>query len=259
MQRFFIPQPDGYQIDQTIVFSDEVAHQVRNVLRMGVGELVCVLDNVGGVYEVGVTAVSRNQVIGKVLSKKAAGGEPDVQVTLYQSLTRREKFEWVLQKGTELGIRNFIPIVTQRSLVQDIMIKPRKLVRWQKIVMEAAEQSQRSIMPQVNSPLPFAEAIHQSRANDLSLIAWVFEQDSNIEEDSIYEEDSNIKAVLNRQASPKTVSLFIGPEGGFTKAEIENGRSQKLVPFTLGPRILRTETAALVASALVLHELGELA
>ncbi|KAA3664789.1 MAG: 16S rRNA (uracil(1498)-N(3))-methyltransferase [Chloroflexi bacterium] len=259
MQRFFIPQPNGYQIDQTIVFSDEVAHQVRNVLRMGVGELVCVLDNEGGVYEVGVTAVSRNQVTGKILSKQAAWGEPDVQVTLYQSLTRREKFEWVLQKGTELGIRNFIPIVTQRSLVQDITIKPRKLARWQKIVMEAAEQSQRSIMPKVSSPLLFAEAIHQSQANDLSLIAWIFERGSNVEKDPNIEKDSNLKAVLNRWPSLKTVALFIGPEGGFAEAEIENGRSHGLVPFSLGPRVLRTETAALVASTLILHELGDLA
>jgi 16S rRNA (uracil1498-N3)-methyltransferase len=252
MQRFFIPQPNGYQIGQTIVFSDEVAHQVRTVLRMGVGELVCVLDNVGGMYEVGVTAVSRNQVTGKVLSKQAATGEPDVHVTLYQSLTRREKFEWVLQKGTELGIQTFVPIVTQRSLVQDVKIKPNKLARWQKIIIEAAEQSQRGILPKVNSPILFAEAVHQSQANNLSLIASVFEEDSN------FETNQNLKTILNRHASPQNIALFIGPEGGFTDEEVENGRFHGLIPFSLGPRVLRTETAALVASALILHELGEL-
>ena len=247
MQRFFIPQPEGYQLDQTLIFSDEAAHQVRHVLRMGVGELVWVLDNVGGLYEVGLTAVSRNQVTGRVLSKEAARGEPELHLTLFQSLTKRDKFEWVLQKGTEIGVSTFVPIVTQRSLVQDETIKPGKLVRWQKIVTEAAEQSHRGKMPIVNSPLLFAEALPQAQRGDLSLIAC------------LAEEDAQLQAVLNRQSSPKTVALFIGPEGGFSAEEIENGRSHGLIPLTLGPRILRTETAALVASALVLYELGELA
>ncbi len=247
MQRFFMPQPAGYQINQTIVFAEETAHQVRNVLRMGVGESVGVLDNVGGLYEVRLTAVSRSHVTGQVLSKQAARGEPGVHLTLFQSLTNRDKFEWVLQKGTELGISTFVPIVTQRSLVQDVKIKSGKLARWQKIVTEAAEQSHRGKMPIVNSPLLFAEALHQSQANDLSLIACTTE------------EDTTLKAVLDRASSPKTAALFIGPEGGFAAEEVENGRSHGLIPFTLGLRILRTETAALAASALVLHELGELA
>jgi len=246
MQRFFIPQSAGYQIDQRIVFPDEAAHQLRAVLRKAVGDQVWVLDNVGGLYEVVLTAVSRAQITGKILTKQPAGGEPQVKLTLFQSLTKRDKFEWVLQKGTELGVHCFVPVVTQRTLVQDVQIKPGKLQRWQKIVTEGAEQSRRGCVPVVASALQFAAAFPQAAAFDLSLIAWEGEQ------------KVNLPTILGHKPAPQTVALFIGPEGGFTEEEVENGRYHGLIPFTLGDRILRTETAAIVASALILHELGEL-
>ena len=246
MQRFFIPHPTGYFPDQIIDFPDEVAHQMRAVMRMRVGEQVCVLDNLGGLYDVTLTAVSRSQVSGQVNAKRAAAGEPMVKLTLFQSMTKRDKFEWVLQKGTELGVVDFVPIVTQRSLVQELAIKSNKLARWQKIVTEAAEQSQRGKLPIVNKPISVEGAFKQSGAFDISLIACVSEK------------QASIASLLRQHQDIRTVALFIGPEGGFTDVEVENGRLCGLQTFTMGERVLRTETAALAATALILHELGEL-
>jgi 16S rRNA (uracil1498-N3)-methyltransferase len=247
MPRFFIPQPDGYQIDQMISFPDEMAHQIRHVLRMESGNSVVVLDNVGSAYEVVLTAVTRQSVTGRVQTKQDVDGEPAVNLTLFQSLTKRDKFEWILQKGTELGVTTFVPVVTNRSIVQDCKIKPNKLVRWQKIVTEAAEQSQRGRLPVVQKPQRLQYAFADTQSFDLSLIAWVAET------------NQSLSSVLNKNSPPKHVALFIGPEGGFSEGEIENGRIHNIIPFTMGKRILRTETAAIVASTLVLHELGELA
>ena len=247
MQRFFIPHPTGYQIDQVITFPDELAHQIRSVLRMSVGGMVFVLDNEGGLYEVALTAVTRTHVTGKVLAKQTAPGELAVKITLFQSLTKRDKFEWILQKGTELGVDAFVPIVTQRSLVQDVKIKSNKLTRWQKIVTEAAEQSHRGKCPTVANPSKLDDAIEQSRNFDLALIAWVAEK------------QESLKSILQQHPDAKTIALFIGPEGGFTEEEVENGRNAGIIPFTLGNRILRTETAALAATTIILHESGEFA
>lgn len=247
MHRFFIPNPAGYQVNQSLLFPDDVAHQVRAVLRMRVGEQVVVLDNAGGMYEVGLTAVSRNQVTGAVLRRKPAHGEPAVSITLFQSYTRREKFEWILQKGSEVGVCGFMPIVTERSLVQTIPLKQSRLVRWQKIVREAAEQSRRGMIPQVFPPMAYRDALQQAQAADLILIAWAA--------------DGTRLALPQLWAlhpRPASIALFIGPEGGFTEREIEDGRLHNAIPITLGSRILRTETAAIIAPALILHELGNL-
>ncbi|NJN53352.1 MAG: 16S rRNA (uracil(1498)-N(3))-methyltransferase [Anaerolineae bacterium] len=145
MHHFFIPPKNI--TERQVILTGEQARQVAQVLRMRVGEQVMVLDNTGWQYEVRLTAVSREQVNADIIEKRLAEGEPAMHITLYMALLKREKFEWVLQKGTEVGVSRFVPVITQRTLAQDTEIKAGKQERWQKILIEAAEQSRRGRIP----------------------------------------------------------------------------------------------------------------
>jgi 16S rRNA (uracil1498-N3)-methyltransferase len=180
--------------------------------------------------------------VGEAVAKRPSPNEPAIQLTLYQALMKRDKFEWVLQKGTEIGVTHFVPLVTQRSLVQDIDIKESKQLRWQKILTEAAEQSGRGCIPTLHPPQTLAEALAAHPAQR-GLIAW---------EEA---EGLTIRGALAGGERPSQISLFIGPEGGFAAEEVAAAQVAGIQAITLGKRILRAETAALVASALILHEL----
>jgi 16S rRNA (uracil1498-N3)-methyltransferase len=247
MHRFFVVEKNlrGKQVFLT----GRQAHQIRNVLRMKPGDHIIVLDNTGCEYTVVLTKVGRQDVVGEVISQRQAQAEPKMQITLYQSLLAREKFEWVLQKCTEVGVTKFVPMITERSIVRrPDAITSRKLSRWRDIIAEAAEQSGRGLIPQLNAPVNFADALCRLGDFDRCLIGTLAADGSNIRE-----------ILQTRETKPVAVALFIGPEGGFTDGEIADTCSKGATAFSLGKRILRTETAAVVASAVILYELGELA
>jgi len=245
MHRFFVAR-EAIQ-NGRVELPAEQAHQVRNVLRMKPGQCVVVLDNEGWEYEVSLDQVGRQQVAGEITGQRPVANEPVVQITLYQSLMKREKFEWVLQKGSEIGVSHFVPLITRRSIVQKPgAITPKKMARWQRIVTEAAEQSRRGRVPTIGTAVSFAEAVDSLDRTQIALIPWEESADLDVR-----------TALANHKA--KEIALFIGPEGGFAAEEIEYAGKQGAIPITLGPRILRAETAALVTAALVLYELGELA
>ena len=243
MHRFFVDP--GSISHRAVRFDDDQAHQMRRVLRLRRGDAVLVLDGRGWQYEVMLDEVSHARVTGQVGERTEATGEPAVRLSLFQSLLRREKFEWVLQKGTELGVARFMPVITRRSLVRDIEdVTPEKLNRWRRIIKEAAEQSGRGLLPELAPPLPYAAAVNEARATGHAIIAW--EGVTHM----------NIRDAL--QAGATNIALFIGPEGGFDPDEITEAVDAGCVAVTLGRRILRTETAAIVGTTLILHELGEL-
>ncbi len=227
---------------ERVVLPAQIAHQIRNVLRLRPGAAILVLDNSGNEFEVLLRQVDRQQVVGEAVAKRPSPNEPSVQLTLYQALMKRDKFECVLQKGTEIGVSRFVPIVTQRSLVQGIDIKASKQARWHKIITEAAEQSRRGRIPELHPPQTLAQAL-ANQPNQPGLIAWEEEKQLGLREGLV-----SVKR-------PSHISLFIGPEGGFASEEVEAAQSVGIRAITLGRRILRAETAALVAAALILHEL----
>ena len=243
MHRFFV-RNESLQAEQ-VVLPGQQAHQIRNVLRAKPGDRIIVLDNTGYEYIVTLTDVTAQQVVGRVMDKQWSQAEPRTQITLYQSLLAREKFEWVLQKCTEVGVIRFVPMVTERSIVRRAdTVTPRRLSRWQRILTEAAEQSGRGIIPQIEAAAPFAHVVSGLAGFDRRLIG------------SPQESGLSLRELLRASgAKPATVALLIGPEGGFANEELEAARAAGAISFSLGPRILRTETAAVVASALILHEL----
>jgi 16S rRNA (uracil1498-N3)-methyltransferase len=247
MHRFFVSE-ESLQGKQ-VVFTGRQAHQIRNVLRIKSGDHVIVLDNTGCEYTVVLTKVGRQDVVGEVVSRQQVQAEPRTQITLYQSLLAREKFEWVLQKCTEVGVTKFVPMITGRSIVRRTdAITSRKLSRWRDIITEAAEQSGRGQIPQLDAPVNFVDAVCRLGDFDHCLIG------------TLGAAGSSVRDILRTgDTEPATVALFIGPEGGFTDDEIADACSKGATAFSLGKRILRTETAAVVASAVILYELGELA
>jgi len=243
MHRFFLPAQ--LLAAETVVFPDDTARQVRSVLRLRPGQRVIGLDNQGYAYTLELVEVGQ-QVRAVVVERSATTGEPGTRLMLYLGLTQREKFEFVLQKAVELGAAVIVPVITSRALVQDARDVEKKAERWQRILQEAAEQSGRGRIPVLGAPLRFDAAVQDARErHDLSLIAWE-------EEDSL-----SLGAALAADQRER-VAVFVGPEGGFSEEEITRAREAGILPVTLGPRILRMETAALVAVALVMYELGEM-
>jgi 16S rRNA (uracil1498-N3)-methyltransferase len=183
-----------------------------------------------------------------VRARRAVHTEPHRSLTLYQCLLKGDRFEWVLQKGTELGVSRFVPVLSQRTVLRDPLRVEKKRPRWEQIIREAAEQSHRGHLARLAPPLAFPEACEQgAAAHDLALIPW--------EEAT----EPGLLSLLSGLPSPvQRVALVIGPEGGFTRAEVDAAQRHGLQVVTLGPRVLRSETASVAALAIVLSALGEM-
>ena len=242
--RFFISASDLK--GDRVRLSPEQSHQVQHVLRLKPGDTIVVLDGAGVEYDVTLTTVGSRETVGQVTSSRTARGEPTVEVTLFQSVLAREKFEWVLQKGAEVGVSRFVPILTERSLVRVRQIEETKRTRWRRILAEAAEQSHRGRIPEIEEIVTWKDAVLQLGHFDRALIATTSGSTRTLKE-----------ALRSADKLPASVAILIGPEGGFSDDEVSQACENGAVPINLGPRILRTETAAMVVPALVLYELGD--
>ncbi|MGC9334089.1 MAG: RsmE family RNA methyltransferase [Anaerolineae bacterium] len=252
MQRFFVP-PAWIQAN-VVTLSGSQAFQIDRVLRMQVGDTIIVLDNSGWEIETELTEVGPKLVRGQVQHRRLCAAEPRTKISLFQSVPKSRRFELVLQKGTELGIVEFVPIVSERCIISDLEDVEKRRDRWESIIQEAAEQSHRGRKPALRRATFFPQACEQARqTSGLSLILWP-EEDRR----SLREVMRNPLPSRSHSWPPFTINLFIGPEGGFTTGEVALARRYGLLPVTLGPRILRTETAGFVATAALLFELGDL-
>lgn len=244
MHHFFLthtPITPGQPVDLT-----PLAHQLRSVLRLSPGETILLLDNAGFAYPTKIEQLDKTHAEGRVLSREMAAGEPPVFLSLYLCVLKADKFEWVLQKGVEMGVSRFVPVISSRTIVRPAEKISRKYARWQAIIREAAEQCGRGRLPVLDDPLDWSGAVKQP--SGLRLMPW-----EAAERDSI-----GLGAALERAGSPVACSLLIGPEGGIEATEAAEAVAAGWQAVTLGPRILRAETAALIAAGLILHRLGDL-
>lgn len=247
MHRFFVATIENDQV----IFSAEQARQIRQVLRLGVGERVtALLDGAGWEAEAELVQVEKKGVTAVVRHKHPVTTEPTIQLTLYQSLLKRDNFEWVLQKGTEIGVSRFVPLISERTVAQP----PHKAERWQRIVVEAAEQSGRGCIPQILPPARLTDVLANWPPDAIGLMPAIAAEQATIASVLANTVTSTSSVTASSvTAEPVEAAVFIGPEGGWTEDEVENGRSAGLIPVTLGKRILRAETAAIVAAALVMQ------
>ena len=246
MPRFFVPAE--WLEKEEVTITGPLVHRLRNVLRLKPGAHVILLDNSGWEHQMEVTHVSSQRVEGHVVHKSVATTEPRTKITLYQALLKLSKFESVLQKNTELGIVGFVPMITERCIIGSLEdISKTKTERWWRILVEAAEQSRRGRLPTLRPAAMFPAACEDAARGGLTLIPW--------EE----EKERSLRSVLRAtERPPFSINLVIGPEGGFTPEELAHAQLYGALPITLGPRILRAETAGLVTAAAILHELGDL-
>jgi 16S rRNA (uracil1498-N3)-methyltransferase len=250
MNRFFLPT-DCINAGE-VRFPENISHQISQVLRLKTGEEIVVLDNSGFEYRVEIVQVSAHAVTGKITARQPALAEPAGRVTLYLSLTQREKFEWMLQKCTEAGAAAFVPVISSRGLVQTEQDASSKLERWRRIICEAAEQSGRGLLPTLSHAIKFGQALQTVDPDQLVLFLWEKEKSLSLREAiSTYLQHSTTN-------TDRKAAIFIGPEGGYSDQEADLARRSGSVLVTMGKRILRMETAALVATALTLYEFGDM-
>lgn len=242
MHRFFISL-EAFTGD-AVTITGGAARQITRVLRLKPGNRIVLLDNTGLEYETVITSIGRDEVKGKIVKKAPGVAEPGVNVTLCQALIKADKFEFVLQKGTELGVSAFLPFTSERCVVA----KPseEKMARWHAVVREAAEQCGRAVLPVLYPPTDFESLCQPSPMP--SMILWEHEASQGL--------SRALKGAAFRETH--VFRLLVGPEGGFTDAEMEMARRQEIVPVGLGKRILRAETAGLAAVSAIMYEMGEL-
>ncbi len=258
MHRFFV-QATAISGD-SVTLPEPTVHQIRNVLRLQVGDEIAVLDDSGWEYYVELSSIGLSEAQGVIKRKTLCRSEPRTKLTLYQSLLKGDKFEWILQKGTELGVVEFVPVVANRCVIGSVDdVSKTRLQRWQRIILEAAEQSQRGKLPRLQEPLLFAQACERGRRADLALMPFEGEHTRSIA--TMLAPDATPVTIQGKTSTlrrPFSLSVYIGPEGGFTPREVDQAVQYGIVPVSLGRRILRAETAALASAAIILYQLEEM-
>lgn len=242
MHRFFL-DPDQFN-DGTVLFPEGISRQIRKVLRLDIKkDAVIVLDNSGWEYFVQLDGSKGNQLQGHIIDQEEGRSEPLVSLTLCYSQTRREKIEWILQKGTELGVSKFVPFVSSRSLVQNLHQNSARQERLEAIIREACEQSQRSKLPLLYAVHDFEAMLQATQDCSLRLIAW---------EGTALVKMVDIEMVRKlSDHEQKSIALLIGPEGGFSNEEVDLAEKYGYQQISLGNRILRMETACIAGSAII--------
>lgn len=242
MHRFFIPQL--YNEEMSITGVD--AKHIGKVLRMQPGDKLQVVSDDGVSALAEVTAISESTVTVRCLEVLAESHEPAVKITLAQGLAKGEKMDFIIQKAVELGAYSIVPVAMEHSVVRlDGAKADKKVERWQKIAEAAAKQSKRDIIPQVQA----VQSVSQMLANNncrTKIIAYECE------------DRMSLKTALREAGQLDDLLLIIGPEGGISEGELSKAREAGAVPVSLGRRILRAETAGLVAMSAIFYETGDL-
>lgn len=250
MQHFFV-SPDQVGKGQIVVKGSDVNH-MKNVLRMGAGEELTVSDGNNGKYLCVIDHYEGNEKESMVaylniMEEQESDSELESRIFLFQGLPKQDKMEFIVQKAVELGVFEIVPVATKRAVVKlDEKKSRKKMERWQEIAKSAAKQSGRGIIPFVGPVLSFKEALELSRELDVVLIPYELAED--------IQETKNVISQISRGQS---VGIFIGPEGGFDKEEIELAVLAGAKPITLGKRILRTETAGVTAMSILMFHLEQ--
>lgn len=244
MARFFVPQA-AIKGKNVIITGPDVKHITR-VLRLEPGDFISVITD-GREYTAVIKEAEAREVRCEITGEETVNSESPLEIHLYQGLPKGEKMELIIQKSTELGVFQIVPVICDRSIVKlDRKKAQEKQQRWQRVAEEAAKQSRRTGVPIVTEPVDFREAV--GLVNDgPGIVPWEQEAAQGIK-----------RVLLPLRGKTKKIAIFIGPEGGLTSGEIELAKAQGIIPVSLGSRILRTETAGIAAAAIVQYELGDL-
>lgn len=245
MQHFFVT-PDMVNDTEIYIEGQDVNH-MKNVLRMKIGELVEISDGNNLKYLCEVAEYEPERAVLKIVERKEADTELPSKLYLFQGLPKNDKMELIVQKAVELGAYEIIPVSMKRCVVRlDAKKASKKVERWNSISESAAKQAGRSIIPEVTEVLSYEQALEKAKGLDLTLVPYELAEGM--------EETKQLVAKIQRGQS---VGIFIGPEGGFERDEIERAIEGGASIVTLGRRILRTETAGLTMLSVLMFHLEE--
>lgn len=240
MPRFFVDS----NVNDTLCLEGADAIHISKSLRMKTGDELIICDKNETDHRCIITNIENNSIFLKVIESTHCINEPNIYVTLYQAIPKADKMDLIVQKCVELGVDKIVPVVTERCISRpDTKSINKKIIRWQKISEEAAKQSRRGKIPKIEFLINLECAAKKSQESDCSLVFYELN-------------GKKINDIINH--SPKTISIFIGPEGGFTEQEIFILSSYNVIPATLGKRILRTETAPIAALSIIMYETGNM-
>ncbi len=244
-ESFFV-HPEDIQGNFLVIRGEEFRH-ISRVLRKRVGDVLIAVDGFGNSYEFGIVSIGKDFVRGEIQKKWRRRNEPLTNVILGQALIKNPRFDWLLEKTTELGVSTFLPVFSEFTIIEP---DKDRLKRWNRILMAAVKQSGRSVLPQIAEPHSFEEVVNQLEAVPVKILPEM-------------EGKTSIQSVLQtylkiKRLPPREVAVLIGPEGGFSPSETRLAKGAGFEIVSLGARRLRAETAAIAASCQVLTFLEEL-
>jgi 16S rRNA (uracil1498-N3)-methyltransferase len=251
----FLP-PEQLTSDQINIIGDQARH-LALVLKSQPGDTVTVFDGNGSKYECRLTVVRKKEVLAEIISKEPYSTESPASITLAQGLPKGDKMDFIIQKSTELGVRRIIPLITERSQVRHT----HKTGRWRKIAISASQQSGRDKVPEVGEPAALEnyldEIIPPAARGYIEDIKGVkLDAGTCIILSEEYKK-RNLKQALTSADDTSLITILVGPEGGFSKEEVSAAVEKGFIEVSLGPRILRTETASIAAISIIQYELGD--
>ncbi|WP_068782113.1 RsmE family RNA methyltransferase [Paenibacillus sp. GM2] len=251
MQRYFI-ESEQFGEQQVVITGDDARH-IGKVMRSKPGDEFIVSDGVSREALVKIISIEPGEVEAEIVSQLEPAGEPWLQVTIAQSLPKGDKMETVIQKCTEIGAAAFLPFISERTVVQyDMKKEEKRIQRWRKIAKEAAEQAHRSTIPAVMASVSWKELL--AALADFDLVCLCYEQ----------EDGQGLRGALRpfvaglETGNTYRIAVVVGPEGGFSEAEVTAAVEAGAASIGLGRRILRTETAAMAALTCIMYESGEM-
>lgn len=242
MPRFFVDK--SAVNDREIIISGDDARHIASVLRAKQGEELTVCDGEGTDYYCAIDEITKSEVKVHIINSWKSSSEPRVKLTLYQGLPKGDKMELIIQKCIELGISRIVPVATEFAVVKLSGKEDKKLARWNKIAESAAKQCGRGIIPVVDRVMSFKEAVEDSKQLDERIFFYEKEREVGIKQ-------------FVKKFDGGSLGMFIGPEGGFSEEESRYALESGAKALTLGKRILRTETAGLAATAILIYELED--
>jgi 16S rRNA (uracil1498-N3)-methyltransferase len=246
-RRFHAPPRAFNANNQTVTLAADEARHLRDVLRLKIGDEVYVFDGTGHEFRCTVSSSARDSAELRIDAEvEPAKPESQLQLNLGVALLKGEKFDLVVQKATELGVKKIVPLITRYADIhlRDETDAGKRVARWQRIALEAAKQSGRAFVPEVSSPVSFDSILVGTKSADLCLM--------------FSERGGSALNSLVSEPDPRSVTALVGSEGGWSDEEIELARAQSFHIVTLGGRILRAETAAIAITALLQHLFGDL-
>jgi 16S rRNA (uracil1498-N3)-methyltransferase len=246
-RRFYAP-PEAFGAEgSSVTLAQQETRHLRNVLRLSPGDEVYVFDGQGNEYRCKLIDLGATSSTADILEQVSSQTKSVLGLTLAVALLKGDKFDLVVQKATELGVQNLVPVITHRA---DLRIRnqadaERKVSRWRRIALEAMKQCGRADLMKVETPVEFDRLITDSDAHDLRLL---FAEHDGVSFDRVFQSSE----------SPARIAAIIGPEGGWTADEINDARQAEWIVVTLAGRTLRAETAAIVVATLLQHRFGDL-